>query len=79
MSDEAKAARNAYRREWTQKNRDKTKHYLDKHRDKAKREAWEKYEANVSRGALIPTLGTGLTTADIRRRKRLEAWEGGKQ
>ena len=79
MDEDAKAARRAYRREWAQKNRDKTRHYLDKHRDKAKREAWEKYEENKARGVFLPSAGTGLTMTDIHRRERLEAWERGKQ
>lgn len=70
MTEEARQARNAYKREWNRKNKDKVKHYQDKHWQKVADEKRAEEEAKgIRRSPLI------VDFTEKRRKERLEEWD----
>lgn len=55
MTDEAKAARNAYRREWSRKNKDKLKEYQERYWAKKAKELYQQKESMEKESEDLPT------------------------
>lgn len=55
MTDEARAARNAYRREWSRKNKDKLKEYQERYWAKKAKELYQQKESMEKESEDLPT------------------------